>query len=298
MTGGLDGSTSGAGTIRFRGDEVEQVDIDGNGRDGRFRLEFRAGDRPTPPGGDGSNGSFTEEYGYDQPGADLRDLRVDELRSCQDACARDSRCRAYTFNTRDRRCYLKSEERPMIRRTDCVTGVRRGGGGGGGGLTQRDGYNLEGGDYTSVYQRSAGGVPGRLPPRSRLPRLHLQSARRMCYLKDRVGNYISAPRHGERREARTTERRRGQEAARRCRARARPSRAAQRQEAHAVGARGSGKAARTSGRAPSTAGPEPWQPGPPRARRLAAGAARRRSSPAPASRTGRRSASPRRPGPR
>jgi hypothetical protein len=188
VTGGLDGSTNGSGTIRFRGEEVERVDLDGSGRDGRFRLEFRAGDRPNPPGGGGSNGRFTEEYGFDQPGADLRELRVDEVGSCQDACARDARCRAYTFNTRERRCYLKSEERPMIRRADCVTGVRRGGGGGGG-LTQRDGYNLEGGDYTSVYQRSLEECQDACR-RDRDCRAYTYNQRdRMCYLKDRVGNY-------------------------------------------------------------------------------------------------------------
>jgi hypothetical protein len=186
VTGGLDGSTTGAGTIRFRGDEVEQVDIDGNDRDGRFRLEFRAGVSAPPPHADAR---FTEEYGYDQPGADLREQRADDLRACQDACARDPRCRAYTFNTPDRRCYLKSEERPMIRRSDCVTGVRHGGSGSGDGLTEREGYNLEGGDYTSVYLRSLEECQDACR-RDRECRAYTYNQRdRMCYLKDRVGNY-------------------------------------------------------------------------------------------------------------
>lgn len=187
VTGGLDGDATGTGTIRFRRDEVERVDVDGNSRDGRFRLEFRAG--ATPPRPTPSDGRFTEEYGYDQPGADLRDLRADDLASCQRACAGDSRCRAYTYNTPDRRCYLKSEERPRIRRSDCVTGVRRGGGGGGGGLSQRDGYNLEGGDYTSVYLGSLDECQDACR-RERQCRAYTYNTRdRMCYLKDRVGNY-------------------------------------------------------------------------------------------------------------
>ena len=195
VTDGPDGSASGTGTIRFQRDRVERVDVDGNGRDGRFSLAFRAGERPTYPGGGGGSGGFTEEYGYDQPGADLRNLRADDLRSCQDACAADSRCRAYTFNTPDRRCYLKGEERPMIRRNDCVTGVRRGGGGGSGGsssgMTRRDGQNLEGGDYATRNERSVEACMDacRQDQRCQAYTFNLRDGK--CYLKDRVGNYSS-----------------------------------------------------------------------------------------------------------
>lgn len=193
VTDGPDGAASGTGTIRFQRDRVERVDIDGSAREGRFTLGFRAGERPTHPGG--GSGAFTEEYGYDQPGADLRDLRADDLRSCQDACAADSRCRAYTFNTPDRRCYLKGEERPMIRRNDCVTGVRRGGGGGSGGsssgMTRRDGQNLEGGDYATRNERSVEACMDacRWDQRCQAYTFNLRDGK--CYLKDRVGNYSS-----------------------------------------------------------------------------------------------------------
>ncbi len=185
VTGGLGGDESGVGKVWFRHGEVERVEIDGRGRDGRFRLEFRAGATPTRPG---TGWSFTEEYGHDQPGADLRDLSANDLAACQDACARDSRCAAYTYNSRDRRCYLKSEERPRIRRSDCVTGVRQGGGGG---LSAREGYNLEGGDYTSVFLHTLGECQNACRRDSRCAAYTYNTRDRMCYLKDRVGNYTA-----------------------------------------------------------------------------------------------------------
>jgi len=183
VTGGLGGDESGVGKVWFRRGDVERVAIDGRGRDGRFRLEFRAGATPPRPV---PNGRFTEEYGYDQPGADLRDLRTDDLASCQAACAADSRCAAYTFNSRDRRCYLKSEERPRIRRSDCVTGVREGAGGG---LSAREGYNLEGGDYTSVFLRSLGECQDACRRDARCLAYTYNTRDQMCYLKDRIGTY-------------------------------------------------------------------------------------------------------------
>lgn len=185
VTEGPDGPATGTGTVRFQRDRVERVDVDGNGRYGSFRLAFRAGERPQPPTGGGHAG-FTEEYGYDQPGADLRDLRTEDLRACQEACAGDFRCRAYTFNTRERRCYLKGEERPTVRRSDCVTGVKRGGGGG---LSQRDGYNLEGGDYSSVYLQTLEECQTACRKDRRCLAYTYNTRDRMCYLKDRVGTY-------------------------------------------------------------------------------------------------------------
>jgi hypothetical protein len=140
--------------------------------------------RPVP-------GLFTEEYGYDQPGADYRNQGAPDLAFCQRLCADDPSCRAYSYNNRDQRCYLKSQERPMVRRSDTITGVKRGGAPGGGhdGFIERPGHNMEGGDYHSVYLRSLDECRNVCRGDRRCLAYTFNSRSNMCYLKDRVGSY-------------------------------------------------------------------------------------------------------------
>ncbi len=178
-------SAQGSGEVRWRRDGLESVELSGTLDRDPLRLGFRAGATPPRPP---ASGSFTIEYGHDQPGADYRDLSTPDIEACQDACARDERCRAYTFNTRDRRCYLKSEERPLVRRSDTVTGVKRSGSGSGG-LTERPGYNLEGGDYSRVYLDKLDQCQEACRRDRQCLAYTYNTRDRMCYLKDRVGTY-------------------------------------------------------------------------------------------------------------
>ena len=78
--------------------------------------------------GDGGYGDghgderVTEERGYDRRGADYRRFDAYSVERCKRACAEDDRCRAYTFDRRDDRCYLKDEVREAERNRDMVTG--------------------------------------------------------------------------------------------------------------------------------------------------------------------------------
>lgn len=184
-----DTRASGNGTIRFRRGELERLDLSGESYRGGFRVDFSAGaerPRPTRPP---SHGRFDVEYGFDQPGGDYRNLRADALDDCQDACAADGRCRAFTYNTSDRRCYLKDSERSMVRRSDTVTGIKRGGGGGGSGLSERQGYDLEGGDYTRVRLDGLDQCQEACRRDRECLAYTWITGDRMCYLKDRIGNY-------------------------------------------------------------------------------------------------------------
>lgn len=78
------------------------------------------------PGGDDAGGDIrlTEERGLDRPGSDYSDFRVQNLLECQDSCLRDDRCRAYTYDTVDRVCWLKDRANSQQRNRDMVTGYK------------------------------------------------------------------------------------------------------------------------------------------------------------------------------
>lgn len=73
---------------------------------------------------DGGQGQLTEERGFDRRGSDYVDFRARDLADCQDSCRRDDRCRAYTFDTIDRTCWLKSRVNSQQRNRDMVTGYK------------------------------------------------------------------------------------------------------------------------------------------------------------------------------
>jgi len=186
-----DDRATGSGTVTYRRGELDRIDFSGETYRAGYRVEFTAGARPPgpsrPPGG--GSGRFEVEYGYDQPGGDYRNLRVRDLEECQDACAAEGRCQAFTYNTEDRKCYLKDSERSLVRRSDTVTGKKRGGGHGSSGLSERNGYNLEGGDYTRVRLDSLDQCQDACSRDRQCAAYTWLTGDRMCYLKDRVTNY-------------------------------------------------------------------------------------------------------------
>lgn len=81
------------------------------------------GVRSGAPGG-GHGESLTEEWDSDRRGGDYRSFRTDRLSLCQDACRDESRCRAYTFDSREAVCYLKDRVGPAFGISGRVTGVK------------------------------------------------------------------------------------------------------------------------------------------------------------------------------
>jgi hypothetical protein len=75
------------------------------------------------PGG-GGRGRVSEEWGLDRRGSDFSTFRSDRLADCQDACEREGRCRAYTFDTRNRLCYLKDRVNAPQPDAGMVTGTK------------------------------------------------------------------------------------------------------------------------------------------------------------------------------
>lgn len=184
-----DNRANGSGTVTYRRGELDRIEISGETYRSGYRVEFNAGDRRPGPSRPPGGGRFDIEYGYDQPGGDYRNLRADSLEQCEDACSAEGRCQAFTFNTEDRRCYLKDSERQRVRRRDTVTGTKRGGGSGGSGLSERSGYNLEGGDYTRVRLDTLDQCQDACSRDRQCAAYTWITSDRMCYLKDRVTNY-------------------------------------------------------------------------------------------------------------
>lgn len=83
------------------------------------------GDGPGRPGGGGGRfDNLTEERGYDRRGNDYTRLRVRGLDDCKRSCAREDRCRAYTFDTRSSECWLKDRVNSASSNGAMVTGYK------------------------------------------------------------------------------------------------------------------------------------------------------------------------------
>ena len=76
-------------------------------------------------GGGGSWGRLTEEWDLDRRGNDFDTFRADGLAQCKQQCLDENRCRAYTFDSRTRTCYLKDRVNAPQRNDGMVTGYKQ-----------------------------------------------------------------------------------------------------------------------------------------------------------------------------
>lgn len=149
---------------------------------------------PAPP--PSSEGRFTEEWGIDRPGNDLRDLRVEQLDHCQSACWNDSRCQAYAFNQSSRVCYLKIAPGYPSSRRDVVSGVRRegpGSGQGAYGLSEIPGQDQPGNDYVDFRARDLRDCQRSCAEDPRCSAYTYNARTSQCYMKSRPGAMRSRP---------------------------------------------------------------------------------------------------------
>ena len=99
--------------------------------------------------------SLTTEPGTNRKGSDYTHFSTSEHSECREACSRDRRCRAYTFNSVQSLCYLKDRVPGTSRDSQTVSGVKEGSGypgdsgstgGGWGDLSEEPGVNRKGND--------------------------------------------------------------------------------------------------------------------------------------------------------
>jgi len=169
-------------------------------RDSRTISGIKEGYGSGPDHGPGyGDRSLSEERGSDYRGGDYTNFRSRGLGDCQDACQRDRRCQAYTFNGRTGVCYLKDRVGDRERNGETVTG-RKGRGDddhdrphGGGDLSREPGFDYYGNDYTNFR------VPGDESCRQECRRdrrcaaYSYNTRSGMCYLKDDVGSLRRNP---------------------------------------------------------------------------------------------------------
>lgn len=91
------------------------------------RPQRPARDRVSGVKGEGFDrgGELTEERGFDRRGGDYTSFDTGRLETCQDACARDERCRAYAYDAGRGVCYLKDRVPSSTRDSGVISGYKR-----------------------------------------------------------------------------------------------------------------------------------------------------------------------------
>lgn len=120
-----------------------------------------------------SQASFTVENETDRAGSDYKDFDLSEpkYQLCQNACANDSSCLAYTYvhpnvQGSKARCWLKNRVPPASNSSCCISGVKKGGEKGAfsgdwyagewGNIT----FNQSGDEVNGTYTRGNGTISG------------------------------------------------------------------------------------------------------------------------------------------
>lgn len=163
-------------------------------RDSRTVSGVKDGYGPGPGPGPGGGGDrfLSEERGSDYRGGDYTNFRS-RLGDCQDACRRDRRCQAYTFNGRNGICYLKDRIGDRERNGETVTGRKGRDDGpgrppyGGGDLSREPGFDYYGGDYTNFRVPADEGCREECRRDRRCAAYTFNTRNGMCYLKEEAG---------------------------------------------------------------------------------------------------------------
>lgn len=118
-----DAAATGEGTLWLREGKMERLLVAGQSLSQRLAFDFRVGvGAPPEPAPDDT--ARWEQLGVNLPRNDYTKVYLETLAECQAACERQARCRAYTYNTRERMCYLKERAGRAERDSNCVSGVK------------------------------------------------------------------------------------------------------------------------------------------------------------------------------
>ena len=136
---------------------------------------------------------LTEERGWDRKGDDYSSFRTRTLEDCQDSCREDRRCLAYTYDTRERTCYLKDEVNEPRESRRMITGVRESsederGYPEHGRLTEERGWDRKGDDYTSFRARGLYDCQAACEKDERCRAYTFDTRNDVCYLKDEINS--------------------------------------------------------------------------------------------------------------
>jgi hypothetical protein len=136
--------------------------------------------------------TMTREHGTNRRGNDYTSFPVLQAGDCEQACARDRRCRAYTFDEQSGRCFLKDRVPSASRSEVSTSGVKQDDESPGDGdrrdVPEERGIDYHGSDYTSAHVRDLGECQERCRRDDRCASYSFDIRAVVCYLKDRVGD--------------------------------------------------------------------------------------------------------------
>jgi PAN domain len=134
--------------------------------------------------------TMTREPGTNRRGNDYTNFSVGQIADCEQACVRDGRCRAFTFDARSGVCFLKDRVPGAAVSPGSTSGVKQDAGPGPGwrDLTEERGIDYHGGDYASVRVRALGECQERCRRDGRCASYSFDVRAVVCYLKDRIGD--------------------------------------------------------------------------------------------------------------
>jgi hypothetical protein len=137
--------------------------------------------------------TVTEERGTNRRGNDYTNFPAKAAADCQDACARDRRCRAYTFDWAAGACFLKDRVPSASSSRGSTSGVKQEyapppDSGYRGQLGEERGVDYPGGDYTSTRVRGLEECQNQCRYDRRCAAYSFDVRAVVCYLKDRVNS--------------------------------------------------------------------------------------------------------------
>jgi hypothetical protein len=137
--------------------------------------------------------TMTEERGTNRRGNDYTSFSVVTMGECRDACARDRRCRAYTFDGKAGVCFLKDRVPGASTSPGSTSGVKQDDapppdGGYGRDLGEERGVDYPGGDYTSTRVHGLQECQNQCRYDRRCAAYSFDVRAVVCYLKDRVNS--------------------------------------------------------------------------------------------------------------
>jgi len=139
----------------------------------------------------GNYGNMQIYQSLQRPGGDYNNFYANNYEQCANACTRDSRCRAFDFDRRQKTCWLKDRVPRPVTNYDVVSGTKRSGGGNVGndvvgGIPMERGRSRPGGDYTNFRAENGAQCAMECSKDPRCRAFDFNGNQRVCWLKDRV----------------------------------------------------------------------------------------------------------------
>jgi len=175
-------------TVRWRASNGARgvCRVDRQGRVYQVEVESWGGGWGGGPDGHGDDRGISEEQGYDRRGGDYNSIQLGSVEACQDTCQHEERCMAYTYNTSEGRCYLKSSASEPQVAPGRISGAKYSGAFAGDNLTVERGADHRGGDYNSFRTSGLEICMDACRHEDRCRAYTFDTTNGTCYLKDRV----------------------------------------------------------------------------------------------------------------